>query len=751
MPLAIEQARAMIKQGIPVRDFLGHFETQYERVMAQKPARSAWDYEKNLSLISIFNMLHTRLDREGDSQNILALASCFGPRPISIRFLGQVHQSKNSALSSRRSWSQGHTTRQMTWLKRIGHDRLAFHLALAQLENLCLVKLKKDCEGSTIDVSLHDSVSRWRLETMRSDVREGWIIAAAYALSNCLPEDTVDQDSQIRLLPLARHFYSLIRRYIAPQRLEAPSGKLSHQYGYLLARFANLYLNSQYITEGEHVFSQAVEYHTIFEASSWPSGRRSLLLLKGLAIMFSKNGKMEDAAETTNALHDASTKLLGPGHEITVWAILRLPVVRDRKIHYAENEQRAVIASRGEKLDLSTSQRTQESTPGDILQQPNSYTDTDEIRSSLATQLVLAASQGDTDATRLLLDRGMDANAFDEDFAIALKKASQNGYSSVVQLLLDRGAHVNYDPQNRVTALCAASAGGHVDVAAMLLSRGADINAKPSVSDTPLLLATLNGHHSTVQLLLEKGANVNAGANENCGTALLAADLQGNRDTVQLLLDYGADVNAGISIPYQIALYAAASKGYRDIVQLLLDLGVDINVDISTPYKTALYPAASGGYRDIVQLLLDHGADVNAGTSTPYQKALYAAASEGHRDIVQLLLDYGADVNAGISIPYQTALYAAASEGYRDIVQLLLNHGADVNAGTSSPCGTALHATTSKDHRDIVQLLLNKGADVNISSDVHGTALEVALRRGYDTVVDLLKSAGAHDANMVML
>ena len=312
VPLAIEQARAMIKQGIPARDFLGHFETQYQRIMAHKPARSAWDYGKNKSIMSVFSMLLTRLDKDGDAENIMAFASCFGPRPVALNLMGQVHQPEGSTGSSRSGQCEVQHTREMTWLDRFENNRLGFQLATAQLESLCLVKLKRDSKGSIVSISLHDFIRRWRFETLTTEMKERWIIAAAYALSKCLPTDDVDQGSQLKFLPFIRHFYNIIRRYIEPQKLEAPEGELCRQYGHLMARFAPLYLNSQYTAEGEYVFMQAIDYRRIFEGPTWPTDRRSLLLLKGLATMFSKNGKMEDAAETTKALHDASTKLFVP-------------------------------------------------------------------------------------------------------------------------------------------------------------------------------------------------------------------------------------------------------------------------------------------------------------------------------------------------------------------------------------------------------------------------------------------------------
>lgn len=82
--------------------------------------------------------------------------------------------------------------------------------------------------------------------------------------------------------------------------LEAPDGELCHHYSHLMAQFALLYLNIAYMVEGKDVFTQAIEYQKIWEESSWPKDRRSLLPLQGLAMTYPKNGEMEDAVETTN-------------------------------------------------------------------------------------------------------------------------------------------------------------------------------------------------------------------------------------------------------------------------------------------------------------------------------------------------------------------------------------------------------------------------------------------------------------------
>lgn len=109
-----------------------------------------------------------------------------------MKMMGQVHRQEGSAVSSCSGRSEVQPTREMTWLGRFGRDRLAYQLATGQLESLCIIKLKRDTEGSTVSISLHHAISRWRLETLTSEMKERWIIAAACELSKCLPKDIVD-------------------------------------------------------------------------------------------------------------------------------------------------------------------------------------------------------------------------------------------------------------------------------------------------------------------------------------------------------------------------------------------------------------------------------------------------------------------------------------------------------------------------------------------------------------------------------
>jgi ankyrin repeat protein len=79
--------------------------------------------------------------------------------------------------------------------------------------------------------------------------------------------------------------------------------------------------------------------------------------------------------------------------------------------------------------------------------------------------------------------------------------------------------------------------------------------------------------------------------------------------------------------------------------------------------------------------------------------------------------------------------------GPRNNSQLLL-HGADVNA-RAGECGSALQAAVYKGNEAIVQRLLDKGADVNVEGGNYGNALRAVSFDGNEKIVWLALENGA--------
>jgi ankyrin repeat protein len=117
---------------------------------------------------------------------------------------------------------------------------------------------------------------------------------------------------------------------------------------------------------------------------------------------------------------------------------------------------------------------------------------------------------------RLLLERGVDVHVQDNCFATALHYAAFNGRFSIVQLLLDRGANPNAENDQGRTPLNSVSRGEYksqehgVGIARLLLERGVDVDARGKNKATPLHWAAFYGKLEIVQVLLFSQNNNNS-------------------------------------------------------------------------------------------------------------------------------------------------------------------------------------------------------------------------------------------------
>jgi len=150
------------------------------------------------------------------------------------------------------------------------------------------------------------------------------------------------------------------------------------------------------------------------------------------------------------------------------------------------------------------------------------------------TLLMVAAEQGLTDATRILLDRKARTDLRTSDGATAVMYAAWGGYESVVGALADGGADLDATNDDGKTALMAAAARGHAGVANALLHRGVTVDRTTANGWSALMYAANNGHDKVASLLLERGANPYR-MDTNGNSALTLGALQGHIQVVEAL------------------------------------------------------------------------------------------------------------------------------------------------------------------------------------------------------------------------
>jgi uncharacterized protein len=202
----------------------------------------------------------------------------------------------------------------------------------------------------------------------------------------------------------------------------------------------------------------------------------------------------------------------------------------------------------------------------------------------------------------------------------------------------------------------------------------------------------------------------------------------GDRGAVESLLSADATLLAarddkGLG-PYTAAKYS----GRNDIAALLLERGVELDV----------FAACMAGASDRAAELIGRQPELVNTYSHDGWTPLHLACFFGQPPLAEMLIAEGADVNARSGNAMRnTPLHAAAAGRNRDVVRVLVEHGADVNARQEGGW-TALHAASQNGDVEMARLLIASGADVQARAANQQNALDLALGKGHQAVVDLL-------------
>jgi ankyrin repeat protein len=181
-------------------------------------------------------------------------------------------------------------------------------------------------------------------------------------------------------------------------------------------------------------------------------------------------------------------------------------------------------------------------------------------------------------------------------------------------------------------------------------------------------------------------------------------------------------------------------------VRLLIEYGADPNVRDVGDNATALHFAAAHGSLESVRILLDAGADVHGTGDVHKGDVIGWAARQGNEAVIDLLLERGA----------RHHIFSAMALGDRDLVQRLVEENPECLARRRSRFEsghTPLHAAFAPPdglgwlagRRDysMMELLIELGADIEAQDDKGRTPLALAMLRGDQQAMRLLKEAGA--------
>jgi hypothetical protein len=173
-------------------------------------------------------------------------------------------------------------------------------------------------------------------------------------------------------------------------------------------------------------------------------------------------------------------------------------------------------------------------------------------------------------AVRQLLDSGLDPNEDPTgDCSTPLALAATRGNGEILRMLVERGASVNAPASLDGSTALHCVAGLADDAAGMvgvLVQSGADVDAASGDGTTALMLAAARGHAATVAALLKSGPDleVRSAIGKTAAEMAFAAN---RRDIVELLR------RAGARIPLPVAANEDEAMGQTGLVSIATDAG----------------------------------------------------------------------------------------------------------------------------------------------------------------------------------
>jgi len=192
-----------------------------------------------------------------------------------------------------------------------------------------------------------------------------------------------------------------------------------------------------------------------------------------------------------------------------------------------------------------------------------------------------------------------------------LALAASDGDMEKVKRLLEEGAEVN--PRCHFNNICKplawAAERNDIEMMKLLIAYGADVNGTNAYLDAPLHYAIEKNNKEAMVVLFEAGANVNQ-PNAFGISPFIAICGTDDLELVGLFIKYGGNPNSGFSNVTSgshpadgcNALMTAAMYGQKKVVELLLQNGA--NPDLKDAKgRTALDYARMEGHEDIVKLL----------------------------------------------------------------------------------------------------------------------------------------------------
>ncbi|CAG9990454.1 unnamed protein product [Clonostachys byssicola] len=370
------------------------------------------------------------------------------------------------------------------------------------------------------------------------------------------------------------------------------------------------------------------------------------------------------------------------------------------------------------------------------------------------TPMHYAAEHGQTEAIRILAQRGGDANMKTTHGFTPLHIAADHGHSSTVKVLLEMGAK-QFKCSNGCTPLVYAYMEGNPDVIKMLTAEANDAQSADLITKPKALLtmskalgaAVLNDDYVACVRLKNQGCPINTEVEllgQRMTPLMLAMCQWKSPELINWLIENGSLVSIVYDPPIQNCYFSVLDVAITDSIYVgflprLINAFVEEGGDLLGLPHNILFKAIDYREHGALKILLEEDfkdvATINKSAFTCHPEKL---SHEARSAILRLVNKRNEIGNYGA-----TPLIRAVSSRAVDAVELLIQAGADVDLVNTSNGGTALHHATFQGSVDIAQLILDFGCLVNVRDICQRTAIDYAFIDGNSDIARLLIQAGA--------
>lgn len=363
-----------------------------------------------------------------------------------------------------------------------------------------------------------------------------------------------------------------------------------------------------------------------------------------------------------------------------------------------------------------------------------------------------AASKGNVELVKYLIEKGSDVNRTDDKGATPLAFAAGNGQTNTEIFDLFFKAGINPKEKYKDGAnlmLLSIAMDKDLKVAEYLISKGLSLKDTDDLGRTTFDYAARSGNVELLKNLLSKGVKAT-------GNALIIAS-QGSRSSSNSLETYQYLVETVKLDPKAIGengenvLHNLVKKADQNaIIDYFLAKNVDLNA-ADNKGNSAFMALVGTKNLSLVEKLIGRVKNINA-VNSKGESALYAAIQNGSSEIVAYLLSKGAktsivakdgNIAQALVASYKKPRPNETNEDFVKKIELLKQNGVDF-AKAQKDGSSLYHAAIIKNDIELFKLLEGLHIDINAQDKDGMTVLhKAAMMSKDDVILKYLVSLGA--------